>query len=128
MRQASPIFGELKWRYHHQSSEGRRVQHWRVQEHLQVEQAEQDSPSPKSLEPIQVVALPPGFKKVMACLQGGPSPLTASEVPLEHMQPEAMGKPAVAMMCASRIVQNEASGIINMEMFYVLCLWKLFNL
>ena len=32
------------------------------------------------------------------------------------MHLEAMGKPAVATMCASHVVQDEASGIIYMEM------------
>ena len=69
--QTSPTFGESKWRYCHQSSEARRARCQRVEEWLQAEQAERDSPSPESLGPIQIVAPPPGFKKVMACLQRG---------------------------------------------------------
>ena len=113
---ASPTFGESKWRYCHQSSEARRTQCQRVGEHLQIGQAEQNSPSPESPEPIQVVAPPLGFKGVMACLQGAPLLVTTSEVPLEHMQPETMGKPTVAKKCASHVVQDEASGITYMEM------------
>ena len=83
---------------------------------MQVEQAEQDSPSPESLEPIYIVPPPLGFERVLACLQRGLSPATVSEVPLEHMQPEVMGKPMVATKCASHVVQDEASGITYMEM------------
>ena len=64
---------------------------------------------------MQVVALPPGFKEGMACLQRDPSPLTAFEAPLEPMQPEVMVEPTVAMVCARCIVQDKASGIMYME-------------
>ena len=65
---------------------------------------------------MQVVALPLGFKEVTACLQGDPSLITTFEVPPEYMQPEAIAKPAVAMMCASHVVQDKASGITYMGM------------
>ena len=52
----------------------------------------------------------------MACLQGNLLPATAFEVPLGSMQPEVVVEPMVATMCASCIVQDEASGIIYMEM------------
>ena len=65
---------------------------------------------------MHVVALPPGFEEVTACLQGDPLPAIALKVPLEFMQPEAVIKPMVAMMCASHVVQDEASGVTYMEM------------
>ena len=48
----------------------------------------------------------------MVCLQRDPSPVTAFEVPPEPMRLEAAIEPAVAMMCASRIVQDEAMGMM----------------
>ena len=88
---------------------------------MQAEQAEWDSPSPESPGPIQVAALPPGFEEAMACLQGGPSPVTISEVPLEHLELEVMDEPAVATMCTSCIVQNKASGVTYMKTCHHFC-------
>ena len=63
-----------------------------------------------------MVGLSPGFEKVTACLQGDPSPAIALEVSLEFMQPEVVIEPAVPTMCASHVVQDEASGVTYMEM------------
>ena len=88
-----------------------------MEEHLQADEAEQDSMSPaRTPEPMPEVALPPGFKEVTACLQRTQSPLTASEVPLEPIQPEAIIEPAVATVCASHIVQDEGTGVTYMDM------------
>ena len=57
-----------------------------------------------------MVALPPGFEEVTACLRGDPSPVATLEVPLEFMQPEVVVEPAVAMTCASHVVQEKALG------------------
>ena len=64
---------------------------------------------------MQDVALPVGFKEIMACLQRDLSPATTFEVPLEPTQPETMVKPVVATVCASCIVQDEAMGITYMD-------------
>ena len=114
--QAPSAFGELKQRYCHWSSEAGRAQCQRAKEQLQAELAEQDSSLPKSPEPIHMVAPHPGLEKVTACLQGDPSPAIALEVPLEFMQPEAVITRAVALMCASCVVQDEVSGVTIMEM------------
>ena len=82
---------------------------------MQVELDKRDSPSPEPLEITHVVALPPGFERVTACLQGDPSPVAALEVPLEFTQPEVAIKPAVATMCASHVIQDEASRVTYME-------------
>ena len=37
-------------------------------------------------------------------------------MPLEFTQPEAVIEPTVAMMCASHVVQDKASGFTYMEM------------
>ena len=58
-----------------------------------------------------MVALPPGFEKVTACLQGDLLPAIALELPLEFMQPEAVIEPVVATMCTSCVVQDEVSGV-----------------
>ena len=87
------------------------------EEQLQVELAKWDSSLPESLEPTHMVALPPGFEEVTACLQGDPSPTVTLEVPLECMQPEAFVKPAVATMCASCVVQDKVSRVTYMETF-----------
>ena len=42
--------------------------------------------------------------------------MTTIKAPLEPMQLEVMGKPAVAMMCASCIVQDEIMGVTYMYM------------
>ena len=105
----------------HWSSGKRRAQHQMGKECLQVEWAEQDSSLPKSPELIQIVALPPGFKEVTACLQRHLSPATTFEVPLEPTQPEVMVKPMVAMVCASCIVQDETSGVTYMENSHHFC-------
>ena len=52
----------------------------------------------------------------MACLQRDPLPATAFQAPLETTQQEMMVEPMVAMLCASCIVQDEASGITYLEM------------
>ena len=114
-RKASLALSKLRWRHHHQSSGEKRAQCQRVEEHLHVKWAEQDSLSPKSPEPMQEVALPPGFKEVMACLQRDLSPVTAFKAPLESMQPEVMVEPMVAMVCVSCIMQDKATGITYME-------------
>ena len=88
----------------------------RAEEQVQAGQAEGDSSLPGSLELPHVVAPPLGFKKVMACRQEDPLPVTPLEVRLEFTQPEAVVEPAVAMMCASCVVQDEASGVTYMEM------------
>ena len=50
-------------------------------------------------------------------LQGSDGlPLIASEAPLEPMKPEVIVEPTVAMVCASCIVQDEATGITYMDM------------
>ena len=51
----------------------------------------------------------------MACLQRDLLPANTFEVPLKPMQLEAMAEPAVATMCNSRIVQDEATGITYMD-------------
>ena len=84
---------------------------------MQVEWAEQDSMSPPgSPVPMQEVALPQGFKEVMACLQRDLLPVTAFEAPLESTQTEALVKPMLATVCASCIVQDKAAGITYMDM------------
>ena len=114
--QASVALSKLRQRHCNLSSGERRAQCQRAEECLQVKQAEWDSTSlPRSPEPMQGVALPLGFKEVMACLQRDPLPVTAFKVPLEPTQPEAMVKPMVATVCASHIVQDEAMGITYMD-------------
>ena len=113
--QASLVFSTLRQRHCHRCSGARRAQCQRAEDHLQVKWAEQGSTSPESLEPMQVFTLPQGFEEVMACLQRDPSLATTFEVPLELMQLEAMVEPALAMVCASHIVQDKASGITYME-------------
>ena len=88
----------------------------KVEEQLKAELAEQDWPSPASLEPMHIVAPPLGFEEVMTCLWGHPLPANILEVPLEFSQPEAVVEPMVVMMCASHVVQDEASGVTYMEM------------
>ena len=108
--------GQSRWRHHNWSSGERRAQCQRAEECLQVEQTKRGSTSPpRSPEPMPEFALPPGFKEVMACLQREPLPLTASEVPMEPMQPEVIVEPVVAMVCASHTVQDEAMGITYMD-------------
>ena len=41
--------------------------------------------------------------------------MTAFEAPPEPLQLEATIEPAVVMMCASRIVQDEATGMMYMD-------------
>ena len=114
--QASLVLIESRQRHCNQSSGERRAQCQRAEECLQGYQTEQDSTLPgRSPEPLPEVALPLGFKEVMACLQRDLLPLTASEAALEPMQPGAVVKPVVVMVCASHIVQDEATGITYMD-------------
>ena len=76
---------------------------------MQAGQAEEESSSPGSSEPLLL-------KKVMSCLQEDPLPVIALKVPLEFIQPEVVIEPAIATMCASCVVQDEASGVTYMEM------------
>ena len=89
--------------------------HQRAEEWLQVEIAKRDSPSPEPLEITHMVALPLGFERVTAGLQGDPSPVAALKVPLEFTLPEVAIKPAVATMCASHVIQDEACEVTYME-------------
>ena len=41
--------------------------------------------------------------------------MAALEVPLEFTQPEVAIEPMVATMCASHVIQDEASGVTYME-------------
>ena len=61
------------------------------------------------------IALPPGFKQVMACLQRDSSLLAPVEAPLEISQSDMVMEPTVAMMYATHIVQDEATGITYMD-------------
>ena len=61
------------------------------------------------------VALPLSFKEVTACLQRDMLPSTASDVPLQPMQPEVILESVVATVCASHIVQDKAMGITYMD-------------
>ena len=73
-----------------------------------------------------VVALPLGFERVTACLQGDPLPVATFEVPLEFTQPEVAVEPAVATMCASHVIQDEASwGHLYGDSHYLLGEWPL---
>ena len=115
-RQAPLVSNELRQRPHSQSLGGRKAQHQRVEKHQQAEETRQESASsPKPLEAVQKVALPPGFKEVMACLQRHPWPEIALEAPLEPLQLEIPIELAIATMCASCIVQDEAMGITYMD-------------
>ena len=115
--QAPPVPHESRQRPHSQSSGGRRAWCQRAEQHQQVEGTRQESSSPpRPLEAAQEVAPHPSFKEVTACLQRDPSPATAFKVPPEPLQLEVTIEPAVAMMCTSCIVQDEAMGIIYMEM------------
>ena len=89
-------------------SEGRRE--------LQVGLTKSASPSPEPLEVMHVVAPPLGFKGVTAFLQGDPLPAVATEAPSDLPWLEVAIKPTVAIMCASHVVQDEASGVTYMEM------------
>ena len=71
--------------------------------------------SPKPMEAVQKVAPPPGFKEVMACLGRDPSPVTALKATLEPLELEMPIKRAIATMCTSCIVQDEAMGITYMD-------------
>ena len=62
-----------------------------------------------------MVALPLGFERVTACLQGDPSPATTVEVHSDLPWPEVAIKPTVATMYASHMIQDEASGVTYME-------------
>ena len=87
-----------------------------MEEHHQAEEARPGSMSPpRPLKVAQEVAPPPGFWEGMACLQRDPSPATAFEAPPETLWLEAAIESAVAMMCVSHIVQDEAMGMIYMD-------------
>ena len=61
------------------------------------------------------VALPPGFKGVVACLLRD-SPLPAPiEAPPEIREPDMLMEPTVAMMYATCIVQDEATRVTYMD-------------
>ena len=66
-------------------------------------------------EPELEIAQPPGFMGVAACLQrDSPSPAPI-EPPWETRQPDTLMGPAVAMMYATHIVQDEATGVTYMD-------------
>ena len=67
-----------------------------------------------SPKPRPEVALPPGFKEVVACLMRD-SPLWPLLSPLETRPPDVMMGPMVATMYATRIVQDEATGVMYMD-------------
>ena len=53
--------------------------------------------------------------------------MIALEVPLEFMQPEVVVEPAIATMCASCVVQDEASEVTYMEMVTTSVGWVALN-
>ena len=56
-----------------------------------------------------VVAPPPGFREVAACLMRDPPSPAPIEAPLETRPPNVMVGPAVATLFTTQIVQDEAS-------------------
>ena len=67
------------------------------------------------LKATQEVAPPPDFQEAMACLQKDPLLVTACKAPPEPLWLGLAIEPAVAMMCASCIVQDEATGMTYMD-------------
>ena len=59
---------------------------------------------------------PPGFKGVTACLQRDSSSLVPAKTPLGIRQPDMVMEPTVAMMYATCIIQDEATGVTYMDM------------
>ena len=80
---ANPLtLGELRQWCHSQSVGGRRAQHWRAKECRWAVQEKSDlTSSPGSPEPGPKVALPPGFKGVVACLLRDSPLLSPIEAP-----------------------------------------------
>ena len=113
--QAPPVSHESRQRPQSQSSGGRKAWPQRAEWQQAEEPRKESKSSPKPMEAIQKVALPLGFKEVMACLRRDPSPATALEVPPKPLWLEPPIKPAVAMMCTSHIVQDKAMGITYMD-------------
>ena len=62
-----------------------------------------------------MVAPPQGFERVTACLSGDPLPVAAIKVPSDLPQLETAIEPTVATMCASHMIQDEASGVTYVE-------------
>ena len=68
-----------------------------------------------SPKPRPELAPPPGFKEVAACLmRDSPSPAPI-EALLETRPPNVMAGPTVTTMYATWIVQDEATGVIYMD-------------
>ena len=65
--------------------------------------------------PNPVVAWPPGFREVDACLMRDSSSLAPIEAPLETRLPDVMVGPAVATLSATWIVQDEATGVTYVD-------------
>ena len=53
---------------------------------------------------------------LVACLWRDLSPTTATEAPREPRHLEIMVEPAIAIMCASCIIQAETMGVMYMDM------------
>ena len=96
--------------------EGRTAWHQRAEGHLQAKLEEHDSlPSLQYPETIPKVALPPGFKGIAACLLKdslSPAPIEAL---LEPRQPDTFMGPMVTTMCATQVIQDEATGVTYLD-------------
>ena len=125
--QTPPAVRDTKKRPHHQSSEARRAPCQRVEEWLQVGLIKSASPSSEPLEVLCMVALPLGFERVTTCLWGDLLPAATIEVPSDLLWPEAAVEPAVATMCASCVIQDEASGVTYVEMVTTSVWWVAFT-
>ena len=61
--------------------------------------------------PDPMVAPPPGFTEVAACVMRDPPSLAPIEVPLETRPPDVMVRSMVATLSATWIVQDEATRV-----------------
>ena len=100
--QAPLTLGELRWQHHSWSVGVRRTRCQRAKECRWAMQEEDDSsPSPESLEPIPKVALPLGLKGIAACLLRDSPFLGPTEASPEPRQPDAFMGPMVATVCTT---------------------------
>ena len=115
-RQIPPISQSSKHRPCSKSSGERMPQHQWVEEQLQIQNTRSEPTLPTgTLEIVWQVTPPPGFHRVMACLQRDLSPVDAHEASPGPLQLAAVVEPTVATMSASCIMKYEATGITYMD-------------
>ena len=115
-RQIPPISWCSRQRPYSRSSGERIAQCQWAEDKSKAQNTKSEPTSPtRVLDVAWHVTPPPGFQGVTACLRRSPSPKKAHDIPPDPLQITAVLEPTMAMMSASCIIMDEATGVTYMD-------------